>query len=53
MVARSYASAEQYRYGFNGMEHEDDLTGGDYDFGARIYDSRLARWLAVDPAFFY
>lgn len=33
------------------MEHEDDLTGGDYDFGARIYDSRLARWLAVDPAF--
>jgi RHS repeat-associated protein len=51
MVARTYASSEIYRYGFNGKEHEDDLTGGDYDFGARIYDSRLARWLAVDPAF--
>jgi RHS repeat-associated protein len=40
-----------YRYGFNGKEHEDDINsgGGDYDFGARIYDSRIARWLAVDP----
>ena len=23
--------------------------GGDYDFGFRIYDSRIARWLSLDP----
>lgn len=47
MVWKSDAGA--YRYGYNGQEHEDDLTGGDYDFGARIYDPRLGRWLGVDP----
>ena len=26
-------------------------TGNSYDFGARIYDPRLARWMAVDPQF--
>ena len=42
----------KYRYGFNGMEKDDNLkgTGNSYDFGARIYDSRLGRWLAVDPS---
>ena len=51
MVARTYTSSNQYRYGYNGKEHEDDIngTGGDYDFGARIYDSRIARFLSVDP----
>lgn len=40
-----------YRYGFNGMEREDDLTGttSHYDFGARIYDNRIGRWLSLDP----
>jgi len=47
--SRSYASGA-YRYGFNGKEEEDDLNGDGnaYDFGARIYDGRLGRWLAVD-----
>jgi RHS repeat-associated protein len=42
-----------YRYGFNGMEKDNELngTGNSYDFGARIYDSRLGRWLSVDPLF--
>jgi len=42
---------EGYRFGFNGKE-KDDETYGDgnaYDFGARIYDARLGRWLSVDP----
>ena len=39
-----------YRFGFNGMERDDELKGdgNSLDFGARVYDSRLGRWLAVD-----
>jgi RHS repeat-associated protein len=39
----------KYRYGFNGMEKENDLGGDNYDFEARILDSRLGRWLSIDP----
>lgn len=47
---RSYSSPA-YRYGFNGKEKNDEINvdGGDYDFGARIYDTRLGRWLSLDP----
>lgn len=40
-----------YRFGFNGMERDDETygKGNALDFGARIYDSRLGRWLSVDP----
>ncbi|CAN5432104.1 hypothetical protein BH09BAC5_BH09BAC5_10770 [soil metagenome] len=41
-----------YRFGFNGQEKQDELHGnsGDaYDFGARMYDARLGRWLSMDP----
>ena len=40
-----------YRYGFNGMERDDEWNGlgNSYDFGARICDSRVGRWLARDP----
>jgi RHS repeat-associated protein len=37
---------------FNGKEKDDEwngTTGGALDFGARIYDSRIGRWLACDP----
>ncbi|RLD43126.1 MAG: hypothetical protein DRI86_10540 [Bacteroidetes bacterium] len=49
MPGRSFSS-NLYRYGFNGMEKDDELkgSGNSYDFGARIYDPRLMRWLAVD-----
>jgi len=38
---RSYTS-DSYRYGFNGMEKDDEVkgTGNSLDFGARIYDLR-------------
>ncbi|NQY08212.1 MAG: hypothetical protein HRT71_01675 [Flavobacteriales bacterium] len=38
-------------YGFNGKEKDDEIkgNGNSLDFGARIYDPRLGRWLAVDP----
>src|SRR5690554_2541314 len=39
-----------YRYGFNSMERDNEIKGkgNSYDFGARMYDSRLGRWLALD-----
>ncbi len=43
--------ADAYRYGFNGKEKDDEfdnVTGSKLDFGARIYDSRLGRFLSVD-----
>ena len=41
----------KYRYGFNGEEKDDEtnVNGGSYDFGERIYDGRLGRWLSLDP----
>jgi RHS repeat-associated protein len=41
-----------YRYGFNGKEKDDDIqasTGVDYDYGFRMYDARIARFLSIDP----
>ncbi|MFN6074320.1 MAG: RHS repeat-associated core domain-containing protein, partial [Fluviicola sp.] len=45
--------ADLLRYGFNGMEKDDELKGegNSYDFGARILDTRLGRWLSIDPQF--
>ena len=45
------ASAEGYRFGFNGKESDDEIKGdgNSLDFGARIYDPRLGKWLTVDP----
>ena len=49
-VGRTWVAGSQYRYSFNGMEHDDETAGNDVavDFGARIYDGRLGRWLSVD-----
>lgn len=51
MPGRKFTSATNYRYGFNGKEEDDEVKrdGNSLDFDARIYDSRLGRWLSVDP----
>ena len=48
--SRSYSSGTGYRWGFNGKENDNEVKGigNSLDFGARIYDSRLGRWLSTD-----
>ena len=40
-----------YRRGFNGMEKDDEVTGkgNSYTTEFRHYDSRIGRWLSLDP----
>ena len=47
MAGRTYTS-NSYRYSFNGKEKENEIASGDLDFGARICDARLGRWLSMD-----
>ncbi len=47
MPGRTFSSPE-YRYGFNGMEKNNELNGT-YTTDYRQYDSRLARWFSIDP----
>ena len=46
-------SSGDYRFGFNGKEMDNDMSGGKtgavYDYGFRIYDTRIAKFLSVDP----
>jgi RHS repeat-associated protein len=48
----SLASDERYRYGFNGKEQDTEGEWGDlthYDYGFRIYNPAIAKFLSVDP----
>lgn len=40
-----------YRYGYNGKEMDNDVKGegNQLDYGARIYDPRIGKWLSSDP----
>ena len=49
MHDRSWVNSD-YRFGFNGKEHDDEVkgSGNSIDFGQRIYDSRIGRFLSTD-----
>lgn len=50
-ITERTGSSDDYRYGFNGKEKDDEIKGGgnSYDFGARMYDPRVGKFLAIDP----
>ena len=48
------ANPGDYRYGFNGKEEDVEGMGGGgntYDYGFRIYNPQIAKFLSVDPLF--
>lgn len=51
MEGRKYTAADSYRYGFNGKENDGEVKGegNQQDYGKRIYDPRVGRFLSVDP----
>jgi len=52
-VGRTWVAGSQYRYGFNGKESDSETYGAAniYDYGFRIYNPRLGKFLSVDPIF--
>ena len=52
MPGRTFtASGGNYRYGFNGKEQDNEVKGiGDQiEYGARVYDPRVGRFMSIDP----
>ncbi|MEV4884631.1 hypothetical protein MRBLMN1_003156 [Chitinophaga ginsengisegetis] len=45
------SKAGVYRYGFNGKENDNEVKGegNQQDYGMRIYDPRIGKFLSVDP----
>jgi RHS repeat-associated protein len=46
-----FTTGDDYRYGFNGMESDDEVKGNDnsYTTPFRQYDGRVGRWASIDP----
>lgn len=51
MPERKFTQDNGYRYGFNGKENDNEIKseGNQQDYGLRIYDPRLSKFLSVDP----
>jgi RHS repeat-associated protein len=50
MPGRTFSTGN-YRFGFNGKENDNDVkgAGNQQDYGMRIYDPRVGKFLSVDP----
>jgi RHS repeat-associated protein len=53
MPGRNYnaSGVSDYRFGFNGKENDNEVKGegSQQDYGMRIYDPRIGKFLSVDP----
>jgi RHS repeat-associated protein len=51
LIAERSWSSSDYRYGYNGKENDNEVkgTGNSIDYGARIFDPRVGRFLSLDP----
>jgi RHS repeat-associated protein len=50
MPGRKYEPQNGYRYGFNGKEKDKDMNSlTAYDYGFRIYNPGIGKFLSVDP----
>jgi len=49
MPRRNITASTTYRYGFNGKELEPNMDRNNYDYGFRIYNPQIGRFLSVDP----
>jgi RHS repeat-associated protein len=52
MPGRSYSESDDYRYGYTGHEKVEDLADGVYITEYRLLDTRLGRWMSLDPCAF-
>jgi RHS repeat-associated protein len=48
-MKNSFAETSDQRYKYNGKELDRMLGLDLYDYGARFYDARIARWQTIDP----
>ena len=53
LVPNRHGNSSNYRYGFNGKEKDDELKGegNSLDYEKRFYDSRIGKFLSIDPLF--
>ncbi len=51
MPGRKFSAISSYRYGFNGKENDNEVKGegNQQDYGMRIYNPSLGKFLSVDP----
>ncbi|MFD2561872.1 RHS repeat domain-containing protein, partial [Aquimarina rubra] len=53
LLTNRNGNSSEYRYGFNGMEKDDELKGegNSYEYGGRMLDPRIGRWFKIDLEF--
>lgn len=51
MLSRTIGNSVKYKFGFNGKENDNEVKGlgSQQDYGMRVYDPRIGRFLSVDP----
>ncbi|GEQ85381.1 hypothetical protein ULMS_08890 [Patiriisocius marinistellae] len=51
LIPGRHGNSGDYRYGFNGKETDNEVKGegNSIDYGMRMYDPRVSRFLSIDP----